>query len=479
MEYRNISLKADRPVRGIKTLMETITPYKYKRTWRYEAVLCEANGDETRLNDAVPFTATSWLDLRLIGAARVLVVCADGGPRLTIVLEDSVRVRQVPDLYFEHASRPPGPCRPYEVSLVRNWDRTILEPDLSIGSLKLDKDWHLSIRATVAQAVISVSFETANTSALKTTATAETTIGEIKRWYLLHTTSEIPAESSRTKYRLYLIDERSAPKYLPDADTLLAHGITSAACLLLSATLGQAGLPSPDRTARPGGDQAPGTWTEKKIECPNEEVARALHQKALIQKHCAFPSIQAVDQISIAPSRNGWVFRMLVQNAHLQSLTEIGHISASAAHIVLLGIAYALRHMHSKGIVHFNVGPGRIRLLSEHEPILTGFGYAFHMRHGPSTIPPQRDRRELIPEIAEGSKFGPPADIWDFGLLVELYNSAGQYDSLITQCLSRNPADRPSAAAIADDLTGGEYGEIVSQADVARYLTRLPPPRFP
>jgi serine/threonine protein kinase len=215
----------------------------------------------------------------------------------------------------------------------------------------------------------------------------------------------------------------------------------------------------------------PEQWTEQETECSDDETANNLQRTALIQKSCAFPSIQAVGDISVEQFESGSVFKMSVENAELPTLDTIGDLSPPSAHVVLLGIAYALRHMHALGIVHLDICLENVLLTRDRKPILTGFDYAFYVRDGPSILP--APGAQSAPELAKGGGIGPAVDVFDFGFFMRRYNSDGRYESLITKCVSPNPADRPSAAAIVQSLTGPEHEKILSHPIVANYLAEL------
>jgi serine/threonine protein kinase len=131
-------------------------------------------------------------------------------------------------------------------------------------------------------------------------------------------------------------------------------------------------------------------------------------------------------------------------------------------------LAGALAHAHSRGVVHRDVSPGNIMLGPGMEPLLTNIGVA-------TTATPSY----MSPEEADGKARGPASDVYSLGLvLLEALTGRVEYPgddattafarlsrapkvdrdlphaATLSAMLSREPHDRPKAAACADMLSG-------------------------
>jgi hypothetical protein len=157
--------------------------------------------------------------------------------------------------------------------------------------------------------------------------------------------------------------------------------------------------------------------------------------------------------------------------------------------IVLLGIAAGIEALHDRRLVHRDVKPLNVLLDGNHEPRLIDFGISDFLPEGDlieeGDLPFRGTVGYCPPEVIEKEAFGPPADIFAFGLLIFAVltgNHAfdGKFrvaianritegerprfppaapDALVrlAQCCWRaNPKLRPSALVVFDELA--EFG---------------------
>lgn len=126
-------------------------------------------------------------------------------------------------------------------------------------------------------------------------------------------------------------------------------------------------------------------------------------------------------------------------------------------------LAETLAAVHAGGLAHAGISPGAV-LIAAGGPLLSCFGAA--RAAGPDGEPraglPGIDPGALAPEQAAGGRPRPPGDVFALGAVLA-YAATGHtvperdelppwLRSLVTACLARDPADRPTAAALAAAL---------------------------
>ena len=167
----------------------------------------------------------------------------------------------------------------------------------------------------------------------------------------------------------------------------------------------------------------------------------------------------------------------------LEGRPPAGPMPPAAARAVVAKLASALAAAHARGVVHRDLKPGNV-LVCGGEPVLTDFGVAGGPAAGPLT-----GTGELVgtpaymsPEqIRADADLGPAADVWALGvLLFELHTGRIPFDgasfhalsqavleqpapplpgappavrALLARCLSKNPAERPTADAVTRALS--------------------------
>ncbi|WP_432116171.1 serine/threonine protein kinase [Streptomyces sp. S1] len=126
-------------------------------------------------------------------------------------------------------------------------------------------------------------------------------------------------------------------------------------------------------------------------------------------------------------------------------------------------LAETLAAVHAGGLAHAGVSPGAV-LIAAGGPLLSCFGSV--RAAGPDGEPraglPGIDPGALAPEQAAGGRPRPPGDVFALGAVLA-YAATGHtvperdelppwLRPLVAACLARDPADRPTAAALAAAL---------------------------
>jgi serine/threonine-protein kinase len=139
-------------------------------------------------------------------------------------------------------------------------------------------------------------------------------------------------------------------------------------------------------------------------------------------------------------------------------------------------VAAALAYAHARGVVHRDLKPANLLRAADGSVKIADFGIARALEE---TMVTQVGTvlgtlRYLAPEQAAGSIAGPAADVYSLGVVLDELlepRSAGDR-ALIARCRAAEPADRPSAAEVAEALSPS--AATVVQAPAAVRRRRLP-----
>jgi serine/threonine protein kinase len=181
-----------------------------------------------------------------------------------------------------------------------------------------------------------------------------------------------------------------------------------------------------------------------------------------------------------------------------EAVALAGPLPATSAWPVVVWLAQALRAIHRAGIVHLDVSPANL-MLTPGGPRLIDFGIAGRL--GPDGVAPSDGtagaRPVMSPEQLAGAPVGPASDVYSMGATL-LYACTGATPAddrpgrpesigdpalraLVTRCLRPDPAERPTSAALAEELPavapqhpGGLPGAVV--AEIYRRAVQQPPP---
>ncbi|MFF8840646.1 serine/threonine protein kinase [Streptomyces sp. NPDC015130] len=140
-----------------------------------------------------------------------------------------------------------------------------------------------------------------------------------------------------------------------------------------------------------------------------------------------------------------------------------GPLPEATVRAVGAALAEALAAAHSQGITHAGVSPAAV-LLTADGPRLSCFGAvrAAAADGEPRTGLPGLDPGALAPEQAAGGRPRPPGDVFALGAVLA-YAATGHtvpereelppaLRPVVSSCLARDPADRPTAAALMTSL---------------------------
>lgn len=140
-----------------------------------------------------------------------------------------------------------------------------------------------------------------------------------------------------------------------------------------------------------------------------------------------------------------------------------GPLPEATVRAVGAALAEALAAAHSQGLTHAGVSPAAV-LLTAGGPLLSCFGAvrAAAPDGEPRTGLPGLDPGALAPEQASGGRPRPPGDVFALGAVLA-YAATGHtvpereelpppLRQVVSSCLARDPADRPTAAALMASL---------------------------
>ncbi|MCD2466589.1 MULTISPECIES: serine/threonine protein kinase [unclassified Streptomyces] len=153
-----------------------------------------------------------------------------------------------------------------------------------------------------------------------------------------------------------------------------------------------------------------------------------------------------------------------------------GPLPETTVRAVGAALAEALAAAHGQGLTHAGVSPAAV-LLTADGPRLTCFGAvrAASADGEPRTGLPGLDPGALAPEQASGGRPRPPGDVFALGAVLA-YAATGhtvpERDELppalrpvISSCLARDPADRPTATALTTALAPPTtHGTVLNSA---------------
>ena len=209
-----------------------------------------------------------------------------------------------------------------------------------------------------------------------------------------------------------------------------------------------------------------------------ERFARELTLAQRVHGHFT-PRVLAADTSGQTP----WLATEYVMGPSLQDLVQlIGPLPEQAVHTLARGVAQALERLHANALVHRDLKPGNI-MLSAQGPQVIDFGIARALEEGRDG-----DEERLIgtpgymaPENVRAEEAGPSSDVFALGgVLVHALTGTGPFgeghpsavlyrittqepvltevpDSLrglVTACLTKDPARRPTSAQVLHGLGG-------------------------
>jgi serine/threonine protein kinase len=166
--------------------------------------------------------------------------------------------------------------------------------------------------------------------------------------------------------------------------------------------------------------------------------------------------------------------------------------NATTIAIIIAGMAFGLRHIHDRGLIHRNLTPSNILIDNQWRPRIGGLSSC--RSDGLDWTSEVGTPAYLSPEVLENDEYGRPMDVFAFGLIVfelivgpKVFTGSFAHIStaivhgvrpqipnqipaisrdLITRCWDVNPANRPSFQRIIDDLKVANF-QILLNVNVA------------
>jgi serine/threonine protein kinase len=226
-----------------------------------------------------------------------------------------------------------------------------------------------------------------------------------------------------------------------------------------------------------------------------------------IQNH-SFPSI--VNYVGINEiGRSVYLLREYVARGSLHDwVMEQRQVTRTAKHIIALGVAKALEHMHAKSMSHGNLRPSNILLRDNLEPVVVGFGVSATARDRQDLDSRVRGESLLFcaPEVIEEEVFTPAGDIFAFGMVIYFMVIEGVpgipedmlrefivkgkrpnisvmfddiYRDIVARCWDQDARKRPLAREVVKQLKDVSFARVIDREKFADYLKQfgdaLPP----
>jgi hypothetical protein len=202
------------------------------------------------------------------------------------------------------------------------------------------------------------------------------------------------------------------------------------------------------------------TWGEVDCAAREAEVLHRLPVEGLVRVHEAFT----------LPDDPGVVAVLLdlVEGGSLAALLAArGHLTAGEAVTLVTPVARTLGALHAVGVVHADVSPGNVLLERSGRPLLADLGVARLVGEAPGEV--AGTPGFTAPEVEAGQQPTSASDVYAVGALAwacvtgeppapvgirrplaELVPSLpSAWVEVVTQCLSWQPSERPTAAEVA------------------------------
>ncbi len=193
-----------------------------------------------------------------------------------------------------------------------------------------------------------------------------------------------------------------------------------------------------------------------------------------------------------------------VDGPTLGTLLSRGPLGPEETRVFMAQLASGLAQAHAAGIIHRDIKPANV-LVADNGAKLTDFGIARSVDGSHHTLNGQvlGTAHYLSPEQALGEQVGPPADIYGLGVLAhEMLTGDKPFDrgtpiatalahvqdpppalpegtpasleSMVADCLAKDPKDRPTAAQVAAQLVLASEEPDQVDADATLAMDALP-----
>lgn len=177
--------------------------------------------------------------------------------------------------------------------------------------------------------------------------------------------------------------------------------------------------------------------------------------------------------------------------------------------INIIGIAHAMKYMHSQAIAHRNLKPGNIYLDDNYYPHISDFAYSDICTVDSDWIDLIGTPLYMAPEIIKGTPYGLPVDVFSFSIIMfeiitgeEPYKANGRWPSqielakkvsngerpiftddisepminLIERCWNEDPDERPSFSEIYQQISSNfkSYTNYdIDEEEIENYIEML------
>jgi serine/threonine protein kinase len=216
----------------------------------------------------------------------------------------------------------------------------------------------------------------------------------------------------------------------------------------------------------------------------DESAARAADEARTLAQ-LSHPNLVQVFDAGTDGTGRPWVVMEYVDGDTLADRMRKGPLPIATVTEIGIAVADALAHVHATGLVHRDVKPANVLL--GRVPKLTDFGIARLVDAAKVTTTGLMvgTAAYLAPEQVSGDQIGPSADVYALGLLLlEVLTGKREYEgppveaamarlhrspampttlptgwpALLTAMTARQPADRPTASAVAAALRNLQAG---------------------
>ncbi len=221
----------------------------------------------------------------------------------------------------------------------------------------------------------------------------------------------------------------------------------------------------------------------------SERALGRFRREARVLAHLDHPSIIRLWDFGELGDDGLYLAMQYVEGTSLQERLKQGNLDLEEVRALGLALARALAHAHGEGVLHRDLKPANVLLHASGRPYLADFGLASAMEEewtrltqsGAVLGTPQY----LPPELLLSEPVGPPGDLYSLATLLQVALTGKPpfdwvkdyaevmrrldrdpdpigpdlappwFRELILGCLARNPAARPTAAALAEALEAG------------------------